>query len=189
MCDCALTRFDNAAMVSLMLAVANTSPNPNTVTVWPAKHCLQIGKATSESNPLYSRSLTSNRSASASVSTETSLWSPKCSSQNRRASACFSLFAVRVLNLCNCVACTKDSTCLRSSSSVSPSSFSAAFTSLPFDARVIHKHTLLLPSTPSAIASKRVRRRSSSATQLWMLPKITRVLLSSWFNPSTIPSI
>ena len=189
MCDCALTRLESATMVSFTDAVLNTSPKPSTVTCSaPEKHCWQMGRMASASISTPD-SFTSNRSASARTVTETSRCSPKCSSQNRLESACFSLFAVRVEKLCSCVACTSDSMCFLSSSSVSSSSFSACFTSLPLDAREMHRHTVPPASWPSAISSSRSSNPSSSLMQLCMLSRMTLVLLSFWFSPSTMPSI
>ena len=189
MCDCAFTRFARLCIVSFTEARSNASSKPSTVTV-PSleKQFSQMGITTSGST-LAPFSRHSNRSASASAATETSRWSPKCSSQNRRESACLSLFDVRVLKLCSCVACTSDSMCLRSSSSVFSSSFSASRTSLPLLASFRQRQS---PPPFSACTSdifmSLSRRSFSSSTQLLMLSRITLMRLSSMLSPSSMPS-
>ena len=100
----ARARFARLTMVSGMLALLNTSPNSNTLTVsLPAKQSLASCTTVSVSTPKFLDSHSWFR-PSAMAFTETSLMSPKCSSQNRRESTCSSLLLVRVLNECNCVA-------------------------------------------------------------------------------------
>ena len=120
---------------------------------------------------------------------DTSLMSPKCSSQNRLESTCSSLLLVRVLYVCSCVACTSESRCLRSSSSVRSRSSSTLTASLPVDVTERQMQTLDPPCLVAPSFTIRSIRSSSSSMQLWMFSKMVRVRLSSTLQPSTMPSI
>ena len=119
--------------------------------------------------------------------TETSLWSPKCSSQNLRESTCFNLFDALDEYVCSWVACTRDSRCFRNSDSQRSISSSALSASLPFPASVRQIHTPP-PAEPPSLMSLSTSF-SSSSMHMWMFSSMTVILLSSMEHPSIMLSI